>query len=451
MDWFFHLINNEKEGKKGLFCNDMSFYSNEKYRTNPLIVCKKINNDKTLTFALFDDYNHFHRQLKKEKEYNFYEVILGEYKQKPHFDIDIKSDEIEKLRNNNVDVEQYCEELINNLVDNIIKVFKDYKVELNIENDLLIYNSHGKDKRSFHVIINNWCHSNNNDAKCFYKLVLSGMDDKHKKFIDIAVYGPKQQFRMLGSQKAGSNRIKKLMRNFKYNGIEYEHKSLRIKDTYELIEDENDFECIVCENVNESIEVSDLRESLISYIRDCKTLPNFNFEEKKEIEDVKITSEIEEKCFNLLYEKYGNILPFNYSGMTKNTFNFSNKHGYKCIQCDRFHDGQNPYMFISREGVFFNCRRNEKSLFLGTLNGKNRKWKKRNIVQHYNIYSGLTESIKKPKKNEIPKANLSYHNKNNYNFLSSDIIISKDEMIKKNTIKEKEKYKNPYSFLTKDI
>src|SRR5436190_11659190 len=50
-------------------------------------------------FALFDSYLDFYMYMLKFpiEDRNFYEVILGNLPQKPHFDIDISKDEIDNI------------------------------------------------------------------------------------------------------------------------------------------------------------------------------------------------------------------------------------------------------------------------------------------------------------------------------------------------------------------
>ena len=85
-------------------------------------------------------------------------------------------------------------------------------ITLKLEN-VLIYTSHGGNKRSIHIVLNKLAHTDHTEAKLFYNEVCKEITiytkaiytkDKYLDFIDPAVYKSNQQFRVLGSQKVGS-------------------------------------------------------------------------------------------------------------------------------------------------------------------------------------------------------------------------------------------------------
>jgi len=82
----------------------------------------------------------------------FFEIILGNSNQKPHFDLDIKNQ-----------TEEYSEKVKDDLVKSIIKVTSEKGLDLTLEKDILIFSSHGKKKKSYHIIIDNYYHYNNVD------------------------------------------------------------------------------------------------------------------------------------------------------------------------------------------------------------------------------------------------------------------------------------------------
>jgi len=151
-----------------------------------------------------------------------YETIPGNNKQKPHFDIAIaRSDDIAEEHG----------EVLNSLINSVDKVFKDLGLELNFEKGLLLFHSNGdcSKKYSYHVIIDNYYHENNLEAKAFYDLVITNIPDKYKKFIDPAPYSKLQEFRLIGSYKHSlPDRVKTPIleytlngKNYNYNGYPY--------------------------------------------------------------------------------------------------------------------------------------------------------------------------------------------------------------------------------------
>jgi hypothetical protein len=130
-------------------------------------------------YSYFDSYVEFYQYVihMNQKDWSFYEVI--NFFQKPHFDIDIP---IKELMENyypentpNIDFDTLLN-IGNLLIDHIIQscVYMFKPNILNVEKDILLYTSHGKDKISFfaegkktdffkekisyHIIIDNWYH-----------------------------------------------------------------------------------------------------------------------------------------------------------------------------------------------------------------------------------------------------------------------------------------------------
>ena len=110
-----------------------------------------------------------------------------------------------------------------------LQVLADLRIETNISRDLLLYSSHGSNKRSWHILINNKCHDGNKEARAFYQAVLVKVrvltNGKYmqSEFIDPGVYSPRQQFRLIGSQKPGTGRPKIFCEQFVLSGIRYSH------------------------------------------------------------------------------------------------------------------------------------------------------------------------------------------------------------------------------------
>lgn len=340
--FFSFLVKNEDEKKEYLMTENVSFYDRK------LLICK-VDEDDYKKFACFRNYIEFFKYMESQTVKSFFEVILGNFKQKPHFDIDIKPIYI----NENLDL--FCEKLLDKLITSCINVLSTKGINIIIERDILIYDSNGEDKRSYHLVINNYSHSNNYEAKEFYRLVVENMnDEKYSQFIDHMVYSTKQQFRTLYSSKIGSNRYKKFNREFKYNGKMYEH--------------------LYLEDVDEkSVKIIDFTESLVSWTGDCDFIPNFlKYDENKLVKfNYNFTNEEQEQCFKLL-EKYYNPIPFNFVEVNNNMIILKNCGGYECIICNSIHDNQNPYMYTINGSVFFNCRRNKdnNSFELGLLEKK---------------------------------------------------------------------------------
>ena len=58
------------------------------------------------------------------------------------------------------------------LYHSIETVCENIGIDINLRKNMMLCQSHGKIKRSYHVIINEWCHPNNVEAKIFYNEVM---------------------------------------------------------------------------------------------------------------------------------------------------------------------------------------------------------------------------------------------------------------------------------------
>lgn len=325
--------------------------------TNHLLV-NVVTLDKKRYFAIFPSHLEFAKyQAKLDIDKKcFFETILGDRSQKPHFDIDI-------------DVGKYPDvigdDVMNNLVDAIFEILSESDVEIKIESDLLVFTSHGPTRQSYHIVIDHYMHLNNLEAKAFYHKVLEKMDPELSDFVDPAVYLSKQQFRIVGSQKPRSGRIKTLSEKWTYHDEEIVYQYVR--------EPRDDLHKMLLQ----------LEASLVSHTSNCLPLPNFiqvddngrvlgkssdsYFEEN-------LSRDIAMKALKLLAETAGLSIndkrfPYRFIGVSGGIISLLRVHPSRCRICNRIHENENPYLFIigAEYTVFFNCRRNRKNFLVGKL------------------------------------------------------------------------------------
>ena len=170
------------------------------------------SNERSKSYSIIRDrYNFLINYLNiPEESRNFYEVILGHQAQKPRFDIDADLTNIE----NKQEIIDSTEDVLNCLFDCISEILLEHNIPYNRQINLLVFPSHGPNKRSYHVVIDGYCHLNNVEAKAFYQLVMEHIASKITYNSDVIVIDPKvysylQCFRLFGSTKLGKNRIKR--------------------------------------------------------------------------------------------------------------------------------------------------------------------------------------------------------------------------------------------------
>ena len=325
--------------------------------TNHLLV-NVVTLEKKRYFAIFPSHLEFAKyqaRLDPDKKW-FFETILGDRSQKPHFDIDI-------------DVKKYPdvigEDVVNNLVDAIFEILSEADVEIRIDSDLLLFTSHGPTKQSYHLVIDHYMHLNNLEAKAFYHKVLEKMDPELSEFVDPAVYSSKQQFRIVYSQKPGSGRIKTLSEKWTYHDEEI---------VYQYVQEPRD-------DLHKML--LQLEASLVSHTSNCLPLPNFiQVDDNGRVLgkssdsyfDENLSRDIAMKALKLLAETAGLSIndtrfPYRFIGVSGGIISLLRIHPSRCRICNRIHENENPYLFIigAEYTVFFNCRRNRKNFLVGKL------------------------------------------------------------------------------------
>lgn len=275
-----------------------------------------------------------------------YEMIMGEFNQKPHFDIDIKTSD-----------DTFANNVLQSLIDNIIIQIPD----IVIDRDLLIYTSHGENKRSFHVVVNGWYHNNNLEAKQFYHDCIDGItNEEYKQHIDSAVYSIHQQYRLLWNHKLESDRCKILLETFKYKDVEYRHKY-----------------CI--EPINEKHKLFlQCEESLVSHTAACKPLKsNLKLSDMTPIkyEDFNFSEATVKKVIERCTEMYKGV--FKYDELKDGyLIVFKRLKPSMCDSCERIHEHENPYVILKSHiqgivNVYFNCRRGKNILIFTVSDDSN--------------------------------------------------------------------------------
>lgn len=337
--WYYRLV----PGSEGRAL--MSDYPLETLRES-IIVCwtpKLHENNPVRMYSKFNSVVEFYRYQQRTEPNAFYEIILGEYPQKPHFDLDLKGVSLDEAN-----------AIVDRLILAIRVILERFQVHWIPETDLLIYTSHGFEKHSFHIVLNNHSHANNVEAKAFYQLVIAEMPEPDRQFIDPAVYSPRQQFRILGSSKLGVHRPK----IFAMPWGSIEHRYLEEPETPELRK------------------LMDFEESLVSCTHTCRLLPSFLPEQTRESNLIPrefddITEEIAKAAINLLKSKSPNAWPYRPLGIRGGMILLKRVQPSMCRTCNRVHQMENPFMTVVKKEtefvVYFNCRRSRNSWIVGSI------------------------------------------------------------------------------------
>lgn len=331
-------------------------------------------------YGFFDSYLEFFEYMQnfESTDRAFYEIIFGELPQKPHFDIDIDIEEFQG-KYPGEDIDMIADMLKNAVITGCIQTLSEEGVNVDIEKDILLYNSHGINKRSYHLVINNKCHDGNKEAKAFAESVMERVrvitNDKYLIFIDMSVYSPRQQFRLVGCRKIGSNRPKVFHEQFWYGDKLYTHR---------YNEDVTDVTMK---------KLAIVYESMIGFCSGCIYLPslvpsNPNNQNKSDFNDYPdLHDDIVNHCLSMLKDKMvtlhetieqhlgmriRNICPFSLREIQGNRIILRRDEPSICPICMKEHKAEHPYIFIIGGKVYWDCRRSHiyaegKKLLLGYL------------------------------------------------------------------------------------
>ena len=294
---------------------------------NSVIICQKLE---YLFFAVFPNYIEYARYFQEctyEKRC-FFEVIPGTTAQKPFFDIDI-SDSPLSVEEMNLQIVDFCEAIIETFP------FID-------KSDIIVCSSHGPNKISYHIIVDNWFLATNEDNKEFQsKVCRTAASLLLSTYVDAAPHSSLQQLRIYGCHKFGTSRTKILDKVWAYHPI-------------------HDVDPETPKGL-----IAILSATVIQNTASCKYAKSLAVQRQKkklELEEVtedeikKITQMFDTTTYSVAGVKDGFLL----------LKRFPRRHNV-CPKCSGAagreikHETENPYIFVSgkQRNVYFNCRRYE--------------------------------------------------------------------------------------------
>lgn len=351
---------------------------------NQLVFSMEVN-EECRTFFVFNSYKDFEKFYMKldSKERHFYEVILGRHRMYLDVDVDLKkyskinkhTNQMKKVNEMNevnevnemneviqTNVINHFDEklLLDNIVESILKFFQD----LDINKELFVYSSHGKDKKSFHLIIHKTV-DNYEISKAIAKLIKQELKDEYKDFLDVNVYKPKQQLRVLYSTKYTSpDRMKIFEGTWKF------------KDQWicNPIDKKDELKYSLVNILLDSENITSKIKQLLSDTKYQTQLQNQNNIKKnlnKTFSQKKAETELMEKAYEIVQEDLeyffqnelneGKLIISELKDHIGDNYMLilKNKKGYFCPIHKRIHDHENPFIYFDMHSSYFCCRRDQ--------------------------------------------------------------------------------------------
>lgn len=325
MPWYHYLNSCEN-----------SLLKRENITKDMVLICNEgFEGKKTYTSMTFNRAFNFNLET-SDDERAFFEIILGDRCQKPYFDIDInlENDYTSHSREQKIAISKKLPEEIK------INIMKCYPQIL--EEDILVFNSHSNKKRSYHIVVTNWCVSNSTNNRKFFNEVMKDIPFPWKQYVDDSMYKSIQQFRMFMSSKYKANRHKTFDPDFSTWQVD-EFSMNPLRDLF--------------------------FDSLITYTRNCNII---HYEEDEnshfDYEKTEITDSMQSKIKNFVkMMKDGGC--FSFGRCDSSILLLRRNLPSYCNVCKRSHDNENPFVYVKINGdVCFNCRRAKESVVIGNVN-----------------------------------------------------------------------------------
>jgi hypothetical protein len=313
--------------------------------------CDNNGKDSIRYFLFKSVYSFFIYVLENSSQTNvFHEVIFGNKPQKIYIDIDMELND-DNFLSSNFHLKSDKIKIAETIIDETIEAIKKARPLIKDE-DILVLNSNSEEKVSYHIIVDRWIFSKSEDNEDFFNDMLSYINPQLHRYYDKQMYSNIRNFRVYMNYKYKKGRILKV-----------DEKSRWIPDDLKLINDSNpnkrDYQ------YNKEIFLASLitNNNYCSFLN-TKDKPEDNYENSE-------LSSINEVYIDKILKVFNKLPESNYfeHKVEKNRIFLKRKKESYCNVCERIHENQNSYLFLTNKNdIWLNCLRNSKSYKIGNIN-----------------------------------------------------------------------------------
>jgi hypothetical protein len=366
--WYPFLVRKEADENTPQYKILRECYSADEL-SRKVVIAMETRFDGKRNYAVLDSHIDLYKYIRMSEQGDrlFHEIVPSESLQKPRFDIDMEREEYEADLNAKEfpSIQEFCHFVKDRVIDAILSVLSRDGIYLNINKNIIVCSSHGEDKASYHIIVTGYTHGSKDEAKAFYEEVMKEIEDKEivGKYIDPQVYSKNQPFRLLWCHKIGKNRVKVLEEEFLYNGEVYKH----------------EWPCK--SKSDDHLNVMMLEASMLTFASGSDMLPYYESASKRQWDNnLVLTDDESQKAFALLRDEWVKrasadeiSMPFRVNHVKGGLIALTRERPSLCQVCNVIHEIVDPYMFVIKGNVYFNCRRSEKYLgrktnqFIGSI------------------------------------------------------------------------------------
>ena len=315
--------------------------------------CDNTGKDSHKYYLFKSVYSFFIFVLQNSSQTNvFHEVILGNRPQKIYIDIDMELID-DNFLSSNFHLKSDKIIIAKTIIDKTIEAIKKARPLIRDE-DILVLNSNSEEKVSYHIIVDRWIFSKAEDNKDFFNDMLSYINPQLHRYYDKQMYSNIRNFRVYMNYKYKKGRILKV-----------DEKSRWIPDDLELINDSDSVKRDY--QYNKEIFLASLvtNTNYCSFLN-TKDKPEDSYENNN-------LSELNEIDIDKMLRLFGKLPLSNCfeHKVERNRILLKRKRESYCNVCERIHENQNSYLFITnRNDVWLNCLRNTKSYKIGNINNE---------------------------------------------------------------------------------
>lgn len=302
-----------------------------------------VDKKKNRNYSKFKSQDDFFKYMIKNEEKGFFEIIpRGQENIKFYMDIDIK---VSSIKTKNLD--KAAEKIIADVKAQVISVFEeDFKV--NVIPNIVVTSSHGPAKKSFHLVVDKYTFPSLEHVKMLYRKIVEPLD-LNNQILDESVYKPNQNLRMVWNAKLEeSNPRYKIPVDQIYSQINFEN----FQKFSVLSFDENTKHLTF--EIPKKEHYSDI----------TMTFANKNHNNK--MLDFELSDEIKQ-MIEQFFESHNLQGVYQYDKIKDGFILFNRIQPALCPTCNRIHNSENAYMFVIKNKLRFNCRRNNDSLIVGRV------------------------------------------------------------------------------------
>ncbi|CAK7994990.1 DNA primase [uncultured virus] len=304
-------------------------------------------------FNNYADLYQYMTRVEKGKR-NFHEVIMEYVHQKPRFDIDISTKDINDIPDKYCgDLHAFGRDILEMVIQSSIDVLKVDQIHLDIEKDFMIFSSHNAKKASYHIILNRYKHANCHEAAAFYQKCCDVATDPllFGRFVDPGVYKKNGNLRLVWACKPEDpTRIKEYNQSFIFRGQTITHQIDEIEElgsSLQSINSQREKELIIISN------------SLITFVADCTLLPIYQSTTQKQYEEINLS----EECIQNAHQEYSQWAKdcgeraFPIASVKSGLIQLKRDEPSYCQECLRVHDHVSPFLYFSGADLYYHCAR----------------------------------------------------------------------------------------------